>query len=106
MSSYHFLQGPLVAVLALGVIVLICRWVFSTGHRDAPVQPAAAEAVRPADYGLLRPVCRAAPEQAAVVRARLTAAGIRATTGPAADSAVEVLVFPDDLVRARTLIEH
>ena len=29
-SSYHFLIGPLIAVAALGVIELLCRWVFST----------------------------------------------------------------------------
>ena len=33
-SSSHVLLGPLVALAALGLIVLICRWVFSTTERD------------------------------------------------------------------------
>ena len=33
-SSYHYLLGPVVAVAALGLIVLMCRWVFSTDARE------------------------------------------------------------------------
>ena len=34
MNSYSFLVGPLVAFGALVVLILICRWVFSTKTRD------------------------------------------------------------------------
>jgi hypothetical protein len=90
---------PLVALVALGVIILICRWVFSTDHRTAPAAPQG----RP-DYGLLEPVT--------VVRTRddadmlcdvLRGAGIRGTVTET-DGAFAVLVFRADAVAARDLV--
>src|SRR3954471_2968384 len=46
-TGYAYLD-PFIAVAGLAVIVLICRWVFSTDHRAAP--PAPPERL---DYGLL-----------------------------------------------------
>jgi len=100
-SSYHFLQGPLVALLALGVIVLLCRWVFATGHRTSP--PPATPPQLPADYGLLEVVSWAGTgEEAAVVQDRLRAAGIRSTLA-ATEPGFHVLVFAADAARARGL---
>jgi hypothetical protein len=88
-----------VALAALGVIVLICRWVFSTDHRTPPAPP------RPrADYGLLEPVT--------VVRTRddanmlcdvLRGAGIRGTVTET-EGAFAVLVFRSDVDAARDLV--
>jgi hypothetical protein len=89
---------PLIAFVALGVIVLICRWVFSTGHRP-PTPP-----IETADYGLLEP--------AAVVRTHADAimlqevlrdAGIRGTV-TSTDAGYAVLVFSTDAVTARGLV--
>ena len=107
-SSYHYLAGPLVTVAALGVIVLMCRWVFSTSHRDERTArrtaAAASAAGRRGDFGLLVPVAtvRTAAD-AEMLRAVLKDAGIRCTV--AADSnGAEVLVFRADEVRAKDLV--
>jgi hypothetical protein len=99
-SSYHFLEGPLIACGALGVIILICRWVFSTDHRvPTPTRPSG-----PVDYGLLQPVAvvRTA-EDAEMLREVLRGAGIRGTVSRV-DAGFAVLVFADDAGRARDLV--
>ncbi len=102
-SSYHFLQGPLVAVAALAVIILICRWVFSTDHRPARAATPSAPTT-PADYGLLEPVTRAPTDaDARALQRRLHEAGIRSTVSGSADG-VDVLVFARDAARARDLV--
>ena len=105
-TSFSFLYGPLVASAALGVIVLICRWVF------APPPSARARTAAPLsvpvrrDYGLLEPVatCRTA-EDAALLRDVLRDAGLRGTLADGATPGeVVVLVFRDDAERARALV--
>lgn len=105
-SSYSFLFGPLVASGALLVIVLLCRWVFSTGHRDDRTARRLARLASQGDYGLLVPVATTrTPEDAAMLRALLADAGIRCTTGQDADGrGTEVLVFRADALRARDLV--
>ena len=101
-SSYHYLVGPLVAAGALGVIILMCRWVFSTSDRDERTarRLAAAAASRNRDYGLLVPVATArTADDAAMLSDLLRDAGIRCTV--AGD---EVMVFPTDAARARDLV--
>ena len=99
-SSYHYLMGPLVALAALGVLILICRWVFSTSSRDLravrrPQPPQAS-----GDYGLLVPIATArTPADAAMLRQVLHDAGIRATVNGS-----QVLVFRADASRARGLV--
>lgn len=107
-SSYHYLIGPLVAFGALGVIVLICRWVFSTADRDARTarRTAAALASRGSDYGLLVPVASVrTQDDAQMLRGVLTEAGIRCTVAGDPDGA-EVLVFRADERRARGLVSR
>ena len=70
----------LVAVLAMALIAVLCRWVFSPVHPPVRRDPADA------DYGLLTGL--------------LVAEGIRASVG----SGHEVLVFHTDVDRARTLV--
>lgn len=105
-NSYSFLTGPLVACLALGVIVLLCRWVFSTTHRDDRTARRLAALQSRGDYGLLVPIATVrTQDDAAMLRTVLTGAGIRCTTGAAADgSGTEVLVFRADALRARDLV--
>jgi hypothetical protein len=97
-SSYHYLEGPLIAVAALGLIILICRWVFST-DRPAPTPP-----VSRGDYGLLEPVAVVRTvDDATMLRSVLRDAGIRGTVADAAGG-FAVLVFRDDATRARQLV--
>jgi hypothetical protein len=109
-SSYHFLFGPLVALGALGVICLICRWVFSTTDRDerAARRREAAEisAQSRGDFGLLVPVTTVrSVDDAEMLQTVLRGAGIRATV--AADpsgTGWSVLVFGADAPRASALV--
>ena len=107
-SSYSYLFGPLVAAVALGVIVLICRWVFSTSHRDDRTARRLEKARARGDYGLLVPITRARTvDDAEMLRGVLREAGIRCTVaaaGDAAEDGTDVLVFRADAVRARDLV--
>ena len=108
-SSYHYLLGPLVAAGALGVIILICRWVFSTTHRDDRTARRLEKARARGDYGLLVPVTRVRTrDDAEMLRSVLQDAGIRCTLGETAAGAdapgLAVLVFRADADRARDLV--
>jgi hypothetical protein len=107
-SSYSFLVGPLVAAGALGVIILICRWVFSTTHRDDRTARRLAQARARGDYGLLVPVTRTRTrDDAEMLRGVLRDAGIRCTVAAAGDEpsdGTDVLVFRADALRARDLV--
>jgi cytochrome oxidase assembly protein ShyY1 len=97
-TGYTYLD-PFIAVIGLGVIVLICRWVFSTDHRAAP--PAPPE--RP-DYGLLEAVTVVRTrEDADMLRSVLRDAGIRASVTDTTDG-FAVLVFRADVSAARDLV--
>ena len=105
-SSYHFLIGPLVACAALLVIILMCRWVFSTKDRDrrAARRTQAPAASRSADYGLLVPIASVRTrDDAEMLRGVLVGAGIRCTVAADATGA-DVLVFRADALRARDLV--
>ena len=106
MSSYHYLLGPLVAVAALGVLILICRWVFSTDHRDDRVARRLEKLASAGDYGLLVPVATTRSHaDAQAARQRLLEAGIRANVSVGADPGEHlVLVFRADEPRARQLV--
>lgn len=83
-----------VAIGALVVIVLLCRWVFSPTHTTVNAEPLR-------DYGLLATVtCAPTAADAAMLREVLVAQGIRASVSPEH----EVLVFAKDLDRARSLV--
>ena len=101
-GSYSFLLGPVVSILALAMIVLICRWVFSTADR------ASAVAVRPrteADFGLLVPVAAVDTRaDADLLRELLREAGIRAGVSDEGGQ-LQVLVFEADLEQARALVD-
>ncbi len=103
-SSYHFLLGPLVVSAALGVIILICRWVFSTDHRDERDAKRLVKAAARGDYGLLVTIATVrSPEDAAMLREVLAAAGIRSTLGDG-ELGTDVLVFRSDAARAQGLV--
>lgn len=98
-SSFHFVLGPIVAAVALGVIVLICRWVFSTDVRDDRSARRTEQAI--GDFGLLVPVATVRTrDDAEMLKGVLADAGIRAGISGEYD----VLVFSADLDRARGLV--
>lgn len=101
-SSVHFLLGPLIAGCALGVIALICRWVFSTEGRDTRRLERAVHSR--GDLGLLVPVATVRVRaDAEMLRDVLREAGIRASVSED-ELELQVLVFAKDLDRARQLV--
>ena len=92
--SLHFAVGPVIALLALGLIALFLRWAFSTGSATKPVQ----------HQELLTPVATLTRRESALaLRAVLSDAGIRSTLREPAPHRTYVLVFPEDAERARAL---
>ena len=105
-SSYHFLIGPLIITVALGAILLICRWVFSTSHRDQRAARSLATSSGGTGYGLLVPVATVRTrEDAEMLRSVLREASIRCTVSDGPDG-LEVLVFSGDISRARGLVSR
>lgn len=79
----------------MGLIALICRWVFRPTHTHVRRPP------DPAHYGLLVSVTTApSMADATMLRDVLVMQGVRASLSPSLD----VLVFPADLDRARALL--
>jgi hypothetical protein len=88
-------RETVIAVLAMLLVALICRWVFTPSHTHVR-RPAG-----PPDYGLLVPVAQAPSEADAVMlRDHLVAEGVRASV----NERHEVLVFRADLARAKALV--
>ncbi len=91
--------GPMLVILVvLGGLALVMRWAFGSGYGRSRRAP------EPADAGLLvRVATVTAPETARALRAVLSDAGIRSTQRTADRHRTDVLVFPDDAARARSL---
>jgi hypothetical protein len=116
-------EGPLTAIAVVAVLALLLRWAYSGRRRDARM----AAARRARDFGLLVPVStsrdRVVAEQQ---RELLLGAGLRATLAPALGpeyghpvrvsaqgdllprragvEGTHVLVFPEDVTKARELL--
>ena len=118
-ESQVFLQVALVIGL-IGLLGLVLRWTFRRDRPDrpttrarrrkprvSPVSPPAATPTTPAtpardDFGLLAVAAEVATaEDAATVRRVLSVAGIRSTSTVTTDGRHKVLVFGDQLIKAR-----
>jgi hypothetical protein len=95
-SDLHFLIGPAIAFAVLGLLALFMRWAFgSSAGRSVPP---------PTDDGLLERVATLSRRESALaLRAVLSDAGIRSTVRCPAPHRADVLVFPEDAARARSL---
>lgn len=102
-NSFSYLFGPIVAFLAIGVLVVVLRWAFNS--RKTSVVAAAPRAGSQDEYGMLVPV--ASPPtyiDGEILRRRLEDAGIKANLANTLDGP-RVMVWPKDEQRARqTLI--
>jgi hypothetical protein len=103
-SSYHYVVGPVLAIVVVALLAVLMRWIFGNGGSRTAAAAAQARA-QPVDHGLLSPVADL-PDRAAgsALRAVLSDAGIRSTLGVRKDGRVQVLVFSDDLDAARRLV--
>jgi hypothetical protein len=101
-GSYSFLAGPLIALVALGGLLLVARWM-AGGRASLIEQPPRTGAAE--EYGLMIPVASPRDDRDAQrVASRLTAAGVRSravhtTEGP------RVMVWAEDLSRARSVLD-
>jgi hypothetical protein len=101
LGSYSFAYGPVVAFAVVGLLIWLLRWTFRRGGSLVAPRPRSGD---PEEYGLL--VAVAAPPsfaEAELIRARLSAQGIRATLAPTTRGP-RVLVFPDEARTARALL--
>jgi hypothetical protein len=92
------MEGPLIAVAVVLGLALFARWAFGTGYgRQRPPAPSG-------DDGLLTLIATLSRRESALaLRAVLSDAGIRSTIRVPAPHRADVLVFPEDAERARTL---
>ena len=89
----------MIALVAIGVLVLILRWAFSA--RRTSVVAAAAKPGSADEYGMLTPIASPANYvDGEIVRRRLEDAGIRANLASTLDGP-RIMVWPQDEQRAR-----
>lgn len=99
--SFSYAFGPLVALAAIGLLVLILKW---SSARGGSVVPGPAQVGDPKEYGLLTAVrAPAGFTEGEALRLRLAAAGIRATLVHTTDG-LRLMVWPEDVVRAHELL--
>jgi len=94
-GSLHYAVGPVAAVVVVVLLILFIRWAFTPARNSIRSLPR---------QGLLRSVATTGTRESALaLRAVLSDAGIRSTIHPRDSSHVDVLVFADDVPRARPL---
>ena len=100
-GSYSFVYGPVMALLAVALLVLLLRWTFRRGSSLVERAPRQGPA---SDYGLLVAVAEPTTfAEAELIRARLVGQGVRATLAPTTDGP-RVLVFSEEAAVARALL--
>lgn len=101
-GSFSYLFGPIVAFVAMGVMVLLLRWAFSA--KKTSVVAAAAKPGAASDYGMLVPIATPANYiEGEMLRRKLEEAGIRANLATTLDGP-RVMVWPSDEDRARSAL--
>jgi hypothetical protein len=102
-TNYSYLFGPLTVAGVLGLLVLLLRWAFSSGHSLVEKTPRPGD---PSQYGLLVDV--AAPPtyiEGESARRKLEAHGIRATLVQTSDGP-RIMVFRPDEGAARAVLSQ
>ena len=95
----------MIALLVVGVLVLIMRWVFAPS-RPRWKQARTIDATEAPDLGLLSVVASGLSRHDALVqRGRLGDAGIRSSMSTRRDGTMDVLVFHADVDQARALLD-
>jgi hypothetical protein len=96
------ISADITALIAVGLLALITRWVFGSPRRRRGLPVDAAES---AELGLLTVVVSAVPRADALAqRAMLGESGIRSSMSRRRDGTMDVLVFHGDVERARSLL--
>lgn len=101
-NSFSYIFGPVVAFVAIGVLILLLRWAFSS--KKTSVVAAAAKPGFVDEYGMLVPIATPATYiEGEMLRCRLEDAGIRANLASTLDGP-RVMVWPADESRARSIL--
>jgi hypothetical protein len=97
------LSAMIIAVVVVLLLVLLMRWIFTPSHRSGPL--ARIDASASPDLGMLIVVAANVPRASGMqARALLGDAGLRSSMSRRRDGNVDVLVFRDDIERARQLL--
>jgi len=96
-GSLHYAVGPAIAMAALAVLAVFLRWAFASSTPGATKRPSAEDGL------LTRVATLSRKDSALALRAVLSDAGIRSTVRFPAPHRADVLVFPEDAARARSL---
>jgi hypothetical protein len=94
-------SAEVIALLVVGGLSVVTRWVFKPSR---PRRPRPVDASDARELGLLSVIATVDRAGAAADRSRLAAAGIRASTSLRRDGHFDVLVFSQDAERARELL--
>lgn len=96
-GSFSFAFGPLVALAALGVLILVLRWAFSP--RKVSLVAAPPKPGHPREYGLLVPIASAvSASEAEDIKGLLAKDGISSAVAFTVEGP-SVLVWPEDKER-------
>jgi len=101
-GSYSFLEGPLLAVVAIAALGLVARWASRSGTSliEAPPRQGKAE-----EYGLMIPVASPRTErESRDATARLAAAGVSSRAVDTTEGR-RVMVWADDVAQARAVLD-
>ena len=102
LGSYSFLVGPAIAAIAILGLMLVSRWM--TGQQGSLIERPARTGA-PEEYGLMIPV--ASPRNAAAadrMRAQLGRAGVDSRSVETTEG-LRVMVWAEDVARARALLD-
>lgn len=101
-GSFSYAFGPVIALLAIGILIVILRWAFSS--KRSSVVAAASKPGNEDEYGMLTPIASPANYiDGEMLRRRLEDAGIRANLASTLDGP-RVMVWPQDAQRARDVL--
>lgn len=102
MGSFSYAFGPIIAFVAIGLLVIILRWAFSS--KRTSVVAAASKPGTADEYGMLTAIASPANYiDGEILRRRLEDAGIRANLASTLDGP-RVMVWPADEQRARDVL--
>jgi len=102
-KAFSFAFGPVIGLLAIGIMVLVLRWAFVRG-KSVVERPATKGS--PDEYGMLIPIASPADYiQGEIVRRSLTDSGIKATLATTTEGP-RILIWPGDEQRAQSILSR
>lgn len=96
-------SAEVTALLVVGVLAFVMRWVFKPSRKRQAGRP--VDATESRELGLLTVVATVARSDAQTRRAQLGERGIRSSASRRSDGNVDVLVFHGDADAARRILE-